>query len=259
MPRLNRNIAYVVVALVLGVLASFLAVQYVNKEVAARTPVDTTKTVSVVVATHPMEKGATLTPDDISERAVPESFVPADAITPETYQQFVGQQLRAPLAQGVPIPVSAIDLVADHFSNIINKGDVAYTIQVDETNSVSGLIVPGDRVDLQLLVSGDEKVRIMPLLSSVVVLATGHRAKGVQQDPKEGENATFSNLTLELSPADAQRVAVAGKAGDLRVLLRQSGSQEPFDLSTLSKEELMRLGKPVVRNSGVEFIIGGKG
>jgi len=40
----------------LGVLASFMAVQYINKEVAVRTPVDHTETVRLRPV-HPMQKG----------------------------------------------------------------------------------------------------------------------------------------------------------------------------------------------------------
>jgi pilus assembly protein CpaB len=258
MLKVNRNLLFVVIALVLGVLASMLAVRYVNNEVAARTPIDNTKTVPLVVPTHAVEKGAVLTADDVSERDVPDGFAPADAITPANYQQYLGQPLRAPLAEGVPIPGSAVDLVTDHFSNIINKGDVAYTIQVDDNSSISGLIVPGDHVDLQLLITTDEKSRIVPLLGSVLVLATGRHAKGVQTDGKTEVN--YSNLTLELAPGDAQRVAVASKAGDLRVMLRTAGNVDPFGLSVLSQDDLLRLNKPAHKGvSGVEFIIGGKG
>lgn len=256
--NMNRNVIYLLVAVALGVLASFMAVQYINKEVAVRTPVDHTETVSVVVPVHPMQKGDILKREDISARDVPASFVPSDVVTPDTYENYLGQVLRAPLAQGAPLSASAVDLVADHFSNVINKGDVAYTIQVDDTNSVSGLMVPGDHVDILLMVTDPPGVRIMPLQSNVMVLATGHRAKGVQNtDPGSADN--YSNVTLELTPGDAQRVAIAGKSGELRLMLRQAGSVEPFNLRSLSKEELLRVGNQNRRSPGVEFIVGGRG
>jgi pilus assembly protein CpaB len=256
--NMNRNVIYLLVAVALGVLASFMAVQYINKEVAVRTPVDHTETVSVVVPVHPMQKGDILEREDISARDVPASFVPSDVVTPDTYESYLGQVLRAPLAQGAPLSASAVDLVADHFSNVINKGDVAYTIQVDDTNSVSGLMVPGDHVDILLMVTDPPGVRIMPLQSNVMVLATGHRAKGVQNtDPGSADN--YSNVTLELTPGDAQRVAIAGKSGELRLMLRQAGSVEPFNLRSLSKEDLLRVGNQNRKSPGVEFIVGGRG
>ena len=257
MARVNRNLLFVVIAVVLGVLASFLAVKYVRNEVAARMPVDHTQTTSVVVPTHPMKKGDILKSDDVAERPVPVDFVPADAVTPSNYQQYVGQQLRAPVAQGAPLAASAVDLVTDHFSNIISEGDVAYTIQVDESNSTSGMMVPGDHVDILLMNSENDQTRLIPLQSDVLVMATGRHARGVQEDGKEA--LSYTNITLELSPRDAQRVAVAGKAGELRLLLRRAGSNEPFNLQMLSKADLLRIGSPVRKSAGVEFIIGNKG
>jgi pilus assembly protein CpaB len=258
MARVNRNLIYLLVAVGLGVLASFMSVQYINKQVAARTPVDHTETISVVVPVHPMKKGDILGRGDISSRDVPTAFVPADAVTSDSYENFLGQVLRAPLAQGAPLSASAVDLVADHFSNVINKGDVAYTIQVDDTNSVSGLMVPGDHVDILLMVTDQISVRIMPLQSNVMVLATGHRAKGVQNSDQTATDS-YSNVTLELTPGDAQRVAIAAKSGELRLMLRQAGNDQPFNLRSLSKDDLLRIRTPGHKSTGVEFIVGGRG
>lgn len=256
--NVNRNVIYLLVAVGLGILASRMAVHYINQQVARRTPVDHTKTVSVVVPVRAMQKGEVLKREDIAARNVPVDFVPADAVMAGTYESFLGQMLRAPLAQGAPLSASAIDLVADHFSNIINKGDVAYTIQVDETNSISGLIVPGDHVDILLMITNQATVRIMPLETNVMVLATGRRAKGVQNsDPNAA--ASYSNVTLELTPQEAQRVAIAGKSGELRLMLRETGNGEPFDLRSLTKEDLLKTGAPRHKSTVVEFIIGGKG
>jgi pilus assembly protein CpaB len=256
MPTINRNLVYLVVAVLLGVVASMMAVHYVNKQVAARTQTGTKETREVVVPVRDLEQGATLTSDDVAVRDVPATFVPADAITPDDYDAYMGQVLRAPLAHGAPIPSAAVETVAEHFSSIIEPGNVAYSIQVDETTSVSGLLVPGDHIDLLLLTDDNENDRIRPLLGNVLVLATGQLAKGVRASGEDNPGS-YSNITLELSPDDAQRVGMAMKIGELRVLLRKPGNKEPFDLKTLSKADLLRVGKPR-QGSGIQFIIGGK-
>jgi len=256
MPKLNRNMLYLGVAVLLGIAASFLAVHYVNNQVAERTHVTPPETRQVVVPVRDLEKGATLSQDDIAVRDVPVDFVPADALTPDNYQTYVGQVLRSPLVHGSPIGSSAIDLVTDHFSNIIDPGHVAYSIQVDQTNSVSGLIVPGDRIDILLLTDeGSKNELIRPLLGNVLVLATGQQAKGVRS--VDDGNSSYSNITLELDPRDAQRMGMALKLGELRVMLRNADSQEPFDLKTLSRADLLQLGR-ARRTGGIQFIIGGK-
>lgn len=259
MPRLNRNLLFLGIAVLLGVAASLLAVRYVNNQVAARTQVTPPQTRTVVVPVRNLDKGANLTQADIATREVPADFVPADAVTPDNYAQYVGQVLRVPLLQGAPIPGSAIDLVSDRFSNVISPGQVAYTIPVDESTSVSGLIVPGDHVDLLLLLSGDSagSSQIRPLLGNVPVLATGKQARGLRQQG-DGNDHSYSDITLGLDPADAQRLGMAMKVGELRVMLRHAGSTEPFDLKLLSKADLLRLGR-VARGNGIQFIIGGNG
>jgi len=254
---MNRNLTYLLVAVGLGGLASFLSVKYINQKVAERTPVDRTQNVSVVVPVHPMKKGEILRQEDIATRKVPSAFIPADAVTPDNYETYLGQVLRAPLAQGAPLSASAVELVADHFSNVINKGDVAYTIQVDDNNAQSGLMVPGDHVDILLLLSDQKAPRIVPLESNVMVLATGHRAKGVQNSGQNADNA-FSNVTLELTPSQAQRIAIAGRTGELRLMLREAGNDQPFNLRTVTKQELL-IGSQAHKGLGVQFIIGGKG
>ncbi len=260
LPKINRNVAFLLVAIGLGAAASLLAVRYVNNQVAARTQTAPTPTRQVVVPVHDLAKGASLTQDDIATRDVPADFVPADAITPADYQRYVGQLLRAPLAQGAPIPASAVDLVTDHFSNVIAPGKVAYTIQVDETSSVSGLIVPGDHVDLLLLLSGDGAGReqIRPLLADVPVLATGRHARGLRPQDGQAADGSYSNITLGLVPADAQRLGMAMKVGELRVMLRPAGADDNYNLKLLSKADLLRQGRPV-RGNGIQFIIGGNG
>jgi pilus assembly protein CpaB len=256
MARVNRNLMFLLIAAGLGVLASVMTVQYIKRQVIARTPVDRTQFVSVVVPVHPLQKGDVLKQADIAARNVPVAFVPADAVTPDNYETYLGQVLRAPVAKGAPLSASAVDLIVDHFSNIINQGDVAYTIQVDDTNSASGLMVPGDHVDILLVVT-DPNSRIMPLESDVLVLATGHHARGVQTaDSSEARN--YSNVTLELTPQQAQRVAMAGKSGELRLMLREPGNDQPFNLRSLSKQELLRIRDPL-KSPAVEFIIGGRG
>jgi pilus assembly protein CpaB len=257
MVRINRNFLFLGIAVLLGVAASVMAVRYINSEVATRTqqglpPPQHTRTVVVPVTDLP--KGTVLTQADVASREAPADFIPADALTPDNYTDYLGQVLSAPLTHGAPIPASAVERVADHFSGIIGAAHVAYSMQVDETNSVSGLIVPGDHIDILLLTNENQSADIRPLLGDVLVLATGKHAKGVQGDDK-GADGSYSNITLELSPQDAQRIGMAMKVGELRVLLRPPGSDRPFDLNLLSKQDLLRLGRRV-KHGGVEFIIG---
>ncbi|MGX9721504.1 Flp pilus assembly protein CpaB [Stenotrophomonas acidaminiphila] len=254
----NRNIIFILVALALGGLAAMLAVNYVQKTVAERTR-DDGETVVVAVPKQNLEQGMQITSDDLAARPVPVDLVPADAITPDNYDQYVGRVLRAPLAKGAPVPGAALVPLYDQFSSVIKSGNVAYTMSVDETNSISGMVAPGDHVDILLTV--DEEgggARVLPLLENINVLATGTR---IGEQPADEENPGYSNITLELAPREAERLTVASKAGGLRVMLRHNEDSESFGLGGLTQKQLLQKGKESSgsQGSGVHFIIGGKG
>ena len=48
------------------------------------------------------------------------------------------------------------------------------------------------------------------------------------------------------------------KLGELRVMLRNADSQEPFDLKTMDRADLLQLSRAARGTGGVQFIIGGK-
>lgn len=260
--KLNRNLVFVVVAVVLGILASVSAMHYVHQAAERAREQAQTRTATVAVPVRDLNKGDVLSGDELAERDVPVAFVPADAITPDNYQNYIGGVVAMPLSQGVPVPSHAVESLANHFSDVIKPGDVAVTMQVDDVNSVSGLIAPGDHVDILMTLDGsDDKAQMRPLLSNVPVLATGQETGGVRHGQGDGESPhTYSDITMELSPRDAQRLGVARKVGNLSVWLRHAGSKTPLELDTLTQAELLgesshgrRLG------SGIQFIIGGRG
>ena len=250
----NHNIVFIVVALGLGLLAALVAVRYVQKAVDARTAAPA-ETVAVAVPKADMEPGTVVSVSDLAVREVPADLQPADAVTPENVDQYSGRMLRAPVREGAPLGASALVPLYDQFSRVIKQGNVGYTLSVDETNSISGMISPGDHVDILLTIDQEGDARVLPLLQDINVLATGNR---VGETPVNEENAGYSNITLELSPAQAERLTVAAKAGSMRVMLRQVEDRSAFGLDGMTQKEL--LGTPKSQGgSGVEFIIGGKG
>ena len=259
MPAINRNLVYLIVAVGLGLVAAVAAVSYIRTEVDERTRDAATEKVAVAVPKRDMDVGTVINEEDLAVREVPIDFVPADAVTPDNYASLMGRMLRAPVREGAPMPGAALVPLYDQFSRVIGEGRVGYTLQVDETNSVSGMVTPGDRVDILLSVEQESgNTRVLPLLEDINVLATGTRI-GEELANDEG-GLGFSTMTLELQPRQAERLTVADKAGDLRVLLRQREDGSAFGLDGLTESELLRgAPRPVARRrtGGVEFIIGG--
>src|SRR3546814_15321073 len=69
------------------------------------------------------------------------------------------------------------------FSNRLGQGRRAITMPVDVINSVSGLLEPGDLIDLYVSFEYRRKRITAPLLQGVMVLATGGstRTAGTRQ------------------------------------------------------------------------------
>ena len=252
--QVNRNLVFLLVALVLGALAAWLAVSYVQKTITDRTTV-VEETMVVAVPKRDMAAGELLGPDDLAARPVPPDLIPADAITPDNYGHHVGRLLRAPIRQGAPVSAAALVPLYEQFSAVIAKGNVAYNLSVDENNSISGMIIPGDFVDILLTIDDEDNgARVMPLLENVAVLATGTR---VGETPIDDTSAGYGSITLELSPDNAERLAVGSNSGSLRVILRQIDDRRPFLLNGLTQKQLLSPHQ-VDEQSGVQYIYGGK-
>ncbi|MFC0676561.1 Flp pilus assembly protein CpaB [Lysobacter korlensis] len=261
-----------IVALVLAAIASLVAVRYVQTVVAEKTR-DDQVLMEVTVPNEDLPQGTILREDQLSLRAVPADFVPADALTPENYEMYAGRVLRNAVRAGAPLSAGALSPLYDQFSRVIPKGKVAYTLSVDENNSISGMIAPGDMIDILFLKDGEsgrEGARLFPLLQQIKVLATGTRVGEKVTPEVEGapDVEGYSSVTLELDHYQAKQLAVASKAGNLRVLLREITDNSPGMANGLSERDLLRsLGGEgsapararAAQASGIEFIIGGRG
>lgn len=138
------------------------------------------------------------------------------------------------------------------FSARVEAGHRAMTVAVDEINSISGMIEPGDTIDLIVSLDHQGKKVTYPLLQSVLVMATGQRSV---DDPKSGERRQYSTVTLETTPLQAQSVISARETGRLTALLRNPADKQlidnsaaavPSGRSTVGKAGLVRRAIPVI-------------
>lgn len=268
LPKLNKNALLLLGALALGLVAAVLSISYVQKRVDLATAAleAGNRRVPVVVPARYLDIGEIVTESDLSVREVPEDMLPADAVLPTEYEGILNRMVRAPVREGVPLSGSALVPLYDQFSRVISPGKVGYTMPVDEVNSVSGMIAPGDAVDILLSFeskepadSGTGKRRpdgpsVAPLLENVRVLATGQR---VGEAIASELNAAYSSLTFELDPWQAEALTVGGKTGQIHVILRNLDDTTPFGLTGLTEKMLME-SMGGASSDDVEYIIGSK-
>lgn len=267
----HRNTVLFVAALACGAVAVFAGKEYLAQQLEAeriRLAPKPARSVDVIVARHDLGKGDEVSPKTMAVRRIPEEFASSSAIRPDRFEGFSGMRLAVPLRGGEQLLAAAI--VGGEtmtFSHRVKPGIRALTIAVDEVNSISGMLQPGDRIDLLFSAKppGDAPGQqqapeaTVPLFQSLLVLATGKQVRaGI--DERGGGQRTFSTVTVELEPEHAQRLVVAQRAGKLTAVLRNPDDPQRMARKAMDVRQLLDM--PVGAEAAVvapQVIVGGLG
>ena len=160
----------------------------------------------------------------------PRTQAPYDA------KSLVGTVARLPISAGQPITNARIVRPGEQgfLAAALKPGMRAITVGISETSGIAGLAFPGDRVDLLLTHevegvggNGAKRHASETVLENIRVLAID-QAMSHQSDPtKNGAPAMVGKTaTIEVSPKQAEMVAVAGTLGGLSLALRSLASTD---------------------------------
>lgn len=240
---LNATVVTFVVALIFAGIAFVGAQRYLQQE-RSKIEVDWReryRPTPVVVAAAALPAGKVLSVEDLAKREMPAAYLPGGTLPVDEIATVIGQQLVIPLAAGDALSLAHLSGHGGQAlaSRLLN-GTRAVTVPVDEVSSQAGLVRPGDQVDLLLAEETSEGsvrcVTVKPLLESLTVLATGAH----QVDPARGADEllqrraelgiSYSTMTLDVTPEQAQQLALALRVGDLIPLLRGQGDATPVAL-----------------------------
>jgi pilus assembly protein CpaB len=272
--QVNRSWVILAGALVFGGLAVFAASRYISQTIASeRAKLNPSiEMVDVVVAKDALERGSNVGPENMAVRQVPKDYLPGTAVTPEQFANIEGARLAVDMRGGEILLRGTLE-GADSatFAHKVRDGVRAMTIAVDEVNSISGLLQPGDRIDLFFTArpprrgpsAGQSPEQTMVLMQNVLLLATGRQVRPSIGGGQPGVSRTYSTVTIEASPRDAQRLILAQKAGSLTAMLRGPEDQSPLTAATMDTRDLFGIATPR-RVAGVagpraEVIVGGMG
>jgi len=150
---------------------------------------------------------------------------------------LVGAVVRSSIAAGQPITEGRVVRPGDRgfLAAVLKPGMRAVSVAVTPTTGISGLIFPGDRVDLVLTQSLPIDETESPyahrasetVLENVRILAIDQNLK----DQTENEEAApAQTATIEVTPKQVEVVAVVAELGRLSLSLRSLGRAE-FDAS----------------------------
>jgi pilus assembly protein CpaB len=191
---------------------------------------------SLMAVAGPLPPGHLIQPGDLAKLAWPAENLPAGAILAGSAEAraLVGSVTRRAFADGELVLPSAVLRPGDRgfLASVISPGHRAIAIAVEAATAAGGLIWPGDRVDVILTqelrddsVPLGQRVLSETILSDARILSTDQTLATAAQAPSAtettpGRPAVPATVTLEVTPAEAERVTVGGTLGKLHLTLR---------------------------------------
>lgn len=144
---------------------------------------------------------------------------------------FVGAVVRGKVMPGEPVTDGRIVWPGDRgfLAAVLQPGTRAISVPINATTGISGFVFPGDKVDMLLThsikqggASGVVRRATETVLSDIRVLAVDQRTGDVG-----GKAVIAKTATLEVTPKQAEVIAVASEMGRLSLSLRSLAKKEP--------------------------------
>ena len=185
--------------------------------------------VGIMVANMDLPPGMLIKDADVSVRQVPPADVPEGAMVASeaVRAELRGSLLRHYVDRGKLVTRDDILRLHDRgfLAAVLSPGSRAISLAVDVVSGASGLIWPGDRVDMLLVQDvtattdgkpGVSRVSGETIMSSVRVIAVDQQlslAASGSATTGGSEGKVARTVVLEVTPAQAERVAVAQRLG----------------------------------------------
>lgn len=225
----GRNLILLGVAVVLGLIAVFLANTYFSGvEQQQERVAEQQRLARIVVASQDLSFGIPLSQQNLRLANWPANSVPAGAFTSIEAAARNNRVALRPIVVGEPVlasKVSGTDGRATLSANL-PVGKLAFSVPITDVSGAGGFIRPGDVVDVLVTrpipgdgSSGTDKMTDV-VLEAVPVL-------GIDQisDESQTKPATAKTATLEVDTIGAQKLALSVQLGALSLALRNVADQ----------------------------------
>ncbi|HLI97178.1 MAG TPA: Flp pilus assembly protein CpaB [Candidatus Baltobacteraceae bacterium] len=227
---LKKRPMLVVIAAVLAGGTGLIAFDYLSTARASSAPPPQRP---VLVASRPVNAR-----EAITSAMVQVQMRPADAVDPGAYSstnQVIGDVAQADIPAGAALTSSNVtraSMMPEPFH--LSSGMRAMSIAVDEVKDVSGLIQPGDHIDVYAVTPrmGDSPSQAFAILRDIVVLGVGGSVTTSPASPQGQQPTQWRSVTLQVSARQAKVLAIADMNATLRLALRPPGEplrSEPVD------------------------------
>jgi pilus assembly protein CpaB len=190
----------------------------------------------VTVAAVDIPEGTVVTTEMIAQRSVPEQFVTASVVKPDSASYVVNQKVLVPLQAGDPLMWSQFETTrgSEHLSAKVVRQMRAVTVEATKTAAVGGWVRPNDHVDVVGTFrdpQSNEQVAVT-LLQDVIVLATGKITGTTNVNLMPEAQRDYSNVSLLVVPAEVEILQLAQELGQLSLSLRND-----TDIDVLASRE----------------------
>ncbi len=205
--------------------------------------------VDVLVLARTLNAGTVLGRGDLLVKPVPKAYLDDRAVARADLEKVLDQKIARPAKMGRFLLWSDLNLDSDEalLSALLKPGRRAFSLPVDNNAAISGLLRPGDRVDVLGTFTrpdaADKERLTLTLLQNVPVLATGDRLTVKEKEGVKG----FGTVTLDVDLEEAELLAFAVDRGRVALALRGADDLAIVDgIPDKSFSDLIEAGRRAV-------------
>ncbi len=237
----RRLLLVLVLASAVGLIASGLVYRVLSQAALGH---HEESTQNIVVAAVNMSMAETITPQHVKLVAWPARSVPSGAI--RTLAEADGRVVRSSIVVGEPLLEAKLAPQLAGRGGImpmlVPEGQRGVTIKVDDAIKESGFVLPNSRVDV--LVSMVKNPNSQERISKVILQDVAVLAAGQTVELRDNKPVTVTTVTLALSPAQAERLALAQADGRLTLAMRNLRDNQIVTTAGVTAATLLSEGPP---------------
>jgi pilus assembly protein CpaB len=194
---------------------------------------------NVVVAKVDIPAGTKVVAEQLETVQLPHNALPNGVF--ESPAKLVGRVAIVQIAAREPVTdyKLAAEGSAGGLSAVIPEGYRAMTVKVDDVVGVSGFIMPGALVDVVVVISPTDTQQnpiSKIVLQNIKVLANG---QNIDRPKNDREPESVKAVTLQVTPDQAEKLALASTEGKLQLVMRNSADQDDEKTQGVDKRTLL--------------------
>jgi pilus assembly protein CpaB len=192
----------------------------------------------VVVVAQDLPEGSRLDRPALGITMWPATTVPPGAFS--VPDSVVGRVTRVPVFKGEPIVPGRLAPAGTGpgLEVKITPGKRAMAVKINDVVGLSGLIQPNSRVDVLVTLKEEgsvDKQRAKLFMNDVRVLSVGTQV----ERSEDGKAITATTAALEVTPAEAERLAVAMNQGSIQLVLRGYGDPDSVKTNGATSSDVL--------------------